>query len=98
MKVIELIKKLNDIGYNEDTELTFGFVDGDTGEWYEVPFDEINYGTELTGEPYHNDMINIDVDVDSVKEYQKDKADGAVINIVEEMQDILNRHIRKVSF
>lgn len=98
MKVIELIKKLNDIGYNEETELTFGFVDGDTGEWYEVPFDEINYGTELTGEPYHNDMINIDVDVDSVKEYQKDKANCAVIDIVEEMQDVLNRHCRKYSF
>lgn len=52
----------------------------------------------MTGEPYHNDMINIDIDVDSVKDYQKNKANSAVINIVEEMQDILNRHIRRVNF
>lgn len=98
MKVVELIRKFNEIGYNEDTELTFGFVDRGTGEWYEAPFDEINYGTELTGEPYHNDMININIDVDSVKDYQKNKADSAVIDIVEEMQDVLNKHIRRVNF
>lgn len=98
MKVVELIKKLNEIGYDEDTELTFGFVDGNTGGWYVAPFDDINYGIELTGEPYHNDVINIDVDVDSVKEYQKDKAECAVIDIVEEMQDVLNKYQRKLMF
>ena len=71
MKVVELINKLNEIGYDEDTELTFGFADGNTGEWYKARFDEITYGIDLTGEPYHNDVINIDIDVDSVKEYQK---------------------------
>lgn len=98
MKVVELINKLNEIGYDENTELTFGFADGNTGEWYNAPFDEITYGIDLTGEPYHSDVINIDVDVDSVKEYQKDKAECAVIDIVEEMQDVLNRHIRMVNF
>lgn len=98
MKVVELINKLNEIGYDENTELTFGFADGNTGEWYNAPFDEITYGIDLTGEPYHNDVINIDVGVDSVKEYQKDKAECAVIDIVEEMQDVLNRHIRRVNF
>jgi hypothetical protein len=98
MKVVELINKLNEIGYDENTELTFGFTDGNTGEWYTAPFDEINYGIDLTGEPYHNDVINIDVDVDSVKEYQKDKAECAVIDIVEEMQDVLNKYQRKLIF
>lgn len=98
MKVVELINKLNEIGYDEDTELTFGFADGNTGEWYKAPFDEINYGIDLTGEPYHNDVINIDIDVDSVKEYQKDKAECAVIDIVEEMQYVLNKYQRKLIF
>lgn len=71
MKVIEFIKKLNEIGYDENTELTFGFVNKENGTWYEAPFDEINYGVDLTGEPYHNDVINIDVDVDSVKGTRK---------------------------
>ncbi len=98
MKVVELINKLNEIGYDEDTELTFGFADGNTGEWYKAPFDEITYGIDLTGEPYHNDVINIDIDVDSVKEYQKDKAECAVIDIVEEMQYVLNKYQRKLIF
>lgn len=98
MKVVELIKKLNEIGYDENTELTFWVVNRENGNWYEAPFDEINYGIDLTGEPYHNDMINIDIDVDSVKDYQKNKADSAVIDIVEEMQDVLNKHIRRVNF
>lgn len=98
MKVVELINKLNEIGYDEDTELTFGFADGNTGEWYKARFDEITYGIDLTGEPYHNDVINIDIDVDSVKEYQKDKAECAVIDIVEEMQYVLNKYQRKLIF
>lgn len=98
MKVVELINKLNEIGYDEDTELTFGFADGNTGEWYKAPFDEVAYGIDLTGEPYHNDVINIDIDVDSVKEYQKNKAECAVIDIVEEMQYVLNKYQRKLIF
>lgn len=98
MKVVELIKKLNEIGYDENTELTFGVVNRENGNWYEVPFDEINYGIDLTGEPYHNDVINIDVDVDSVGEYQKEKTDSAVESFVDEIQEVLNRHIRRVNF
>lgn len=30
MKVVELIKTLNEIGYDENTELTFGFVNRET--------------------------------------------------------------------
>ena len=55
-------------------------------------------GIDLTGEPYHNDVINIDIDVDSVKEYQKDKAECAVIDIVEEMKYVLNKYQRKLIF
>ena len=36
---------------------------------------EITYGEELTGEPYDNDVIDIEVDVDSVEEYIKAKAE-----------------------
>lgn len=58
----------------------------------------IGKSIDLTGEPYHNDVINIDMDVDSVKEYQKDKAECAVIDIVEEMQYVLNKYQRKLIF
>ena len=75
MKVTELIRKLQKIGYDENTELTFSCVDGETGEYYVIPFEEITYGEELTGEPYENDIIDIEVDVDSVEEYIKAKTE-----------------------
>lgn len=76
MKVAELIIKLQEIGYDENTELTFSCTNGETGEYYVIPFEELTYGEELTGEPYNNDVIDIAVDVDSVEEYIKAKAES----------------------
>lgn len=76
MKVTELIRKLQEIGYDKNTELTFSCVDGETGEYYVIPFEEITYGEELTGEPYDNDVIDIEVGVDSVEEYIKAKVES----------------------
>lgn len=92
MKVVELINKLNEIGYDENTELTFSCVDGETGECYDIPFDEISYGESLTGEPYHNDVIDIGIDVDSCKEYIKSKADGVMAELTSALGDILNKY------
>lgn len=86
MKVAELIRKLQEIGYDENTELTFSCVDGETGEYYVIPFEEITYGEELTGEPYENDVIDIAVDVDSATDYLNEKY--AERN-EEEMQEII---------
>ena len=44
MRVVELIRKLKEIGYDENTELTFSCIDGETGEYYVIPFEEITYG------------------------------------------------------
>ena len=52
----------------------------------------------MTGEPYHNDVINIDIDIDSVKEYQKEKSDSAVEGFVDEIQEVLNKYQRKLIF
>lgn len=76
MRVAELIRKLQEIGYDENTELTFSCTDRETGEYYVIPFEEITYGEELTGESYNNDVIDISVDVDSAEEYIKAKADS----------------------
>ena len=75
MRVVELIRNLKEIGYDENTELRFSWIDGETGEYYTIPFEEITYVEELTGEPYENDVIDIGVDVDSVEEYIKAKAE-----------------------
>ena len=44
MKVVDLINILNQIGYDENTELTFSCTDGNTGQYYEIPFEEISFG------------------------------------------------------
>ena len=38
MKVADLINKLNEIGYDENTELIFNCTDKTSGEFYDVPF------------------------------------------------------------
>lgn len=93
MKVIDLINKLNEIGYDEKTELTFSCIDGLTGECYSVPFDEISYGEDLTGEPYCNDVIDIGLDVDSCEEYIKSKSDDVIGTLVEDLAETLNRYL-----
>lgn len=90
MKVIELINRLNEIGYDENTELTFSCTDGDSGEYYDIPFEEISCGEDLTGEPYCNDVIDIEVNVDAAEDYIKDKSNNRVYDIVNHLIEVLN--------
>lgn len=90
MKVIELINRLNEIGYDENTELTFSCTDGGSGEYYNIPFEEISYGEDLTSEPYSNDVIDIEVNVDAAEEYIKAKSNDRVYNMVDHLREILN--------
>ena len=92
LKVTDLINKLNEIGYDKNTELVFGCVDGDTGAWYQIPFDKFCYGEEFTGHQYRKDVINIDVDMDSVKEYAKSKAEGVMYNLVGDLRGVLRNY------
>ena len=89
MKVVELIKKLNEIGYDENTELEFSFTDNDTGEWYVVPFEKFWYGEELTGDPYCKDIIDIGIQVDTAKEYINAKIEGYLDKVVGKLNDII---------
>ena len=89
MKVIDLINKLNIIGYDENTELTFDFSD-ENGECYEIPIKKFWYGEELTGESYHNDIINIELNVEDCEEYTKVKEDIVADEIIEALSETLN--------
>lgn len=52
MKVVELIKKLNEIGYNENTELVLGYTKNiEFGSWCEMKITEVNEGVFLTEDP-----------------------------------------------
>lgn len=89
MKVIDLINKLNIIGYDENTELTFDFSD-ENGECYEIPIKKFWYGEELTGESYHNDRINIELNVKDCEEYTKVKEDIVADKIIDALSETLN--------
>ena len=74
MKVIEFIKRIEEIGYDENTELTFSCIDGDTGDFYYLKLDTTDddgfyYGEDLDGYPYDNREINVAIDVDGCKDY-----------------------------
>lgn len=92
MKVIDLINKLNEIGYDENTELTFSCTNGNSGSYYVIPFEKICYGEELTGEPYHNDVIDIGVDVDSVPGYIGEKSKEYVTDLIDDVRMVLNKY------
>lgn len=98
MKIVELINKLNEIGYDENTELTFSCVDGNTGEWYVLNINDydgecplgITYGEYLTGEEYHNDIIDIELDVDGCKDYINNKIENIKNDIAEDISRVIN--------
>lgn len=89
MKVLDLVNKLNEIGYDENTELSFSCVDGNTGECYDIPFEEICFGETLTGQPYCNDIIDIGVDVNAAKAYLKAKSDSCMHEMIDELRGVL---------
>jgi len=61
MKVADLIKQLNTIGYDENTELTFSYLDGNSdGDVYDMT-GKLCYGEDLTGLPYAGDIIDIEL-------------------------------------
>lgn len=42
VKVIDFISKLEQLGFNDETELSFGFLNGAQGEYYECNFKSID--------------------------------------------------------
>lgn len=92
MKVVDLINILNQIGYDENTELTFSCTDGNTGQYYEIPFEEISFGEKLTGKPYEKDQIDIEVDVDSVKSYLHNKGMSMLDDLILDMCDVIAKY------
>ena len=98
MKVYELVNKLNQIGYDKNTELSFSCVDKLTGEWYTLNIDDdggnlplgISFGENLTGVPYHNDTIDICLDVDKCYGYIQFKNDAIKDKIVDKIINSIN--------
>ena len=96
MKVIDFIKRLNEIGYDENTELTFSCCDGGTGEWYDLKLDTKNgdgfcYGEDLYATPYDKKEINIEIDIDGCEEYLDDKFYD-VQDLLDTIEEMINEY------
>ena len=61
MKVVDFIKRLESFGYDDDTEISFGYCTYD-GEWYDFNVDGIEY----------DGSFNIDVLFEPNEDYKKE--------------------------
>lgn len=101
MKVVEFIKRLEEIEYDENTELTFGCCD-ENGEFYYLNIDALDgdgfyYGEDFNGYPYNKQEINIGIDVEGCRDYVDSKKHFAheVLDRISEIIDNYNMMYRE---
>ncbi len=64
MKVVEFINRLNQIGYDENTELVFGVYDNtEFRDWHELGNPVITRGFDITDNSGLKDVIAVDMDM-----------------------------------
>lgn len=87
MKVKDFIAKLNALGFTDDTELSFGFINGDQGEYYEC---EIRNIDDEDREASCDDII---VEFSKPEDYIKSEVQCENIGLREELVDLINRYM-----
>lgn len=85
MKVVELIERLEELGYNKDTEICFGFYNYD-GEWYDFKVEEVE------DEDREVDVDNIAVILESNKEYDKSILQDANVDLEEDLRILIQKY------
>lgn len=85
MKVVELIKRLEELGYNKDTEICFGFYDYN-GEWYDFKVEEVEDGDREVN------VDNIAIILESNKEYDKSILQDANIDLEEDLRTLIQKY------
>ena len=85
MKVVEFIKRLEELGYNENTEISFGIFDYN-GEWYDFAINEIE----------DNDReVNVDdigVILETNKHYDKLVMQEVSFDLEEDLRKLIARY------
>lgn len=87
MKVKDFIAKLNDLGFTDDTELSFGFINGDQGEYYECEIRGIDDEDRESG--YDDIIVEFNIPVD----YIKSEVQCTNIGLREELVELINRYM-----
>lgn len=87
MKVVDFIKELERLGYTEETELSFGFINGEQGEYYECEVMSIDDEDRQCGE----DVLI--VEFEKPEEYIKSEVEIANIELREDLLEVVNRYL-----
>ena len=87
MNVKDFIAKLNDLGFTDDTELSFGFINGDQGEYYECEIRSIDDDDREVG------CDDIVVELNKPVDYIKSEVQCANIGLREELVELINRYM-----
>lgn len=87
MKVIEFIAKLEQFGFNDDTELSFGFLNGAQGEYYECNFKSIDDNDREVG---YDDLI---VEFEKPDDYIKSEVECENIDLREDLLNVIDRRL-----
>lgn len=87
MKVKDFIAKLNALGFTDDTELSFGFINGDQGEYYECEIRSIE------DEDRQVNCDDIVVEFKKPEDYIKSEVQCANIGLREELVELINRYM-----
>lgn len=84
MKVIEFIAKLEQLGFNDNTELSFGFLNGAQGEYYECNFKSIDDNDREVG---CDDLI---VEFEKPDDYIKSEIECTNTDLREDLLNVIN--------
>ena len=87
MKAVDFVNKLQELGYTDDTELAFGFLNKEQGEYYECEIISVDDEDRKSG---YDDII---VTFKKPKDYIKSEVDIANSDLREELLDTINKYL-----
>lgn len=87
MKLIDFIEKLQELGYTNDTELSFGFLNNEQGEYYECEIMSIDDEDRELG---YDDII---VEFKKPLDYIKSELEITNIDLREELVNVVNKYL-----
>lgn len=87
MRAIELINQLNKLGYTDKTEIYFGFLNKEQGEFYETKIVKV----DDEDRKYGDDCIAVTLEIP--KEYIKSEVQCINEDLREEIIDVINKHL-----
>ena len=84
---MDFIEKLNKLGFNDNTELSFGFINGEQGEYYECNFRSIDDNDREVGQ---DDLI---VEFERPDDYIESEVQCANIELRKDLLNVINRKL-----